>query len=90
MPNIQGRSEKELVLVFVFCDMRTIEDKVAEVSLKSEETLKVSLKSGDTLYFPAGKVVEVGAMGVDVALGTGLGLKIFSAAQPEVQSLFFK
>ena len=51
MSNIQGRSEKELVLVFVFCDMRTIEDKVAEVSLKSEETLKVSLKSGDTLYF---------------------------------------
>ena len=55
-------------------------DKVAEVSVRSE----------DTLYFPAGKVVEVGAMGIDVALGTGLGLKIFSAAQPKVQSLFFK
>ena len=86
MSNIQGRSEKELVLVFVFCDMRTIEDKVAEVSLKSEETLKVSLKSGDTLYFPAGKVVEVGAHGVDAGLGSGMELKIFSAAKPEVQS----
>ena len=50
----------------------------------------MSVRSEDTLYFPAGKVVEVGAMGIDVALGTGLGLKIFSAAQPEVQSLFFK
>ena len=50
----------------------------------------MSVRSEDSLYFPAGKVVEVGAMGVDVALGTGLGLKIFSAAQPEVQSLFFK
>ena len=50
----------------------------------------MSVRSEDSLYFPAGKVVEVGAMGIDVALGTGLGLKIFSAAQPEVQSLFFK
>ena len=83
MSKTKGRSEKELVLVFLFYDFGwrgTRGDKVAEVSVRSE----------DSLYFPAGKVVEVGAMGIDVALGTGLGLKIFSAAQPEVQSLFFK
>ena len=74
MSKIQGRSEKELVLVFVVCDLRTFDDKVAEVSIRSE----------DNLFFPAGKVVEVGAMGVDVGLGSGMALKIFSATQPEV------
>ena len=51
---------------------------------------EVSVRSEDTLYYPAGRVVEVGALGVDVALGTGMGLKIFSAAQPEVQSSVFQ
>ena len=50
----------------------------------------MSVRSEDTLYYPAGRVVEVGALGVDVVLGTGMGLKIFSAAQPEVQSSVFQ
>ena len=49
---------------------------------------EVSVRSEETIYFPAGNAVKEGAVGVDVGMGTGLGLKIFSGAQPEVQSLF--
>ena len=49
---------------------------------------EVSVRSEETIYFPAGNVVKEGAVAVDVRMGTGLGLKIFSAAQPQVQSLF--
>ena len=77
MSNIQGRSEKELVLVFVFCDLRTFEDKVAEVSVKSEESLKVSSRVR-TPSTSSPTHISYSPLGWE--------LKIFSAAPPEVQS----